>query len=52
MNPYQPQFELPQETPAYWHNKSSDLVISAHTLWVAIQHEKSLEVNAGQLTKC
>jgi hypothetical protein len=45
MDAYQKQFELRQETPAYWHNKSLDLFISAHTLWVAMQDNKSLEVN-------
>jgi hypothetical protein len=45
MDAYQKQFELRQETPAYWHNKSHDLFISARTLWVAMQDNKSLEVN-------
>ena len=45
MDAYQKQFELRQETPGYWHNKSHDLFVSAHTLWVAMQDNKSLEVN-------
>lgn len=45
MDTYQKKFELRQETPAYWHNKSNDLFVSAHTLWVSMQNNKSLEVN-------
>lgn len=45
MDVYQKQFELRQETPAYWYNKSSDLLISAHVLWEAMQQNKELEVN-------
>ncbi len=45
MNTYQKQFELRQETPVYWHNKSNDLLLSARTLWVAMEQNVSLEVN-------
>ncbi|WP_075172570.1 hypothetical protein [Neptunomonas phycophila] len=45
MDPYQAQFDTRQETPAYWHNKSHDLLISARILWKAMQENKSLEVN-------
>lgn len=45
MDLYNKQFELRQETPGYWHNKSHDLLISARTLWKAMQSEKELEIN-------
>lgn len=43
MDAYQEQFKLRQKTPAYWHNKSQDLCVSARTLWVAMQDNESLE---------
>ena len=45
MDPYQAHFDTRQETPAYWHNKSHDLLISARILWKAMQENKNLEVN-------
>jgi len=45
MNLYQKQFNIRQGTPAYWHNKSHDLFISARMLWTAMQNNKNLEVN-------
>jgi len=39
------------ETPAYWHNKSLDLFVSARTLWVAMQYNKTLEVNCWSTYK-
>lgn len=45
MDLYNKQFELRQETPGYWHNKSHDLLVSARTLWKAMQSEKELEIN-------
>lgn len=51
MDSYQKQFELRQETPAYWHNKSHDLLVSARTLWTAMHDNKSLEVNCWSTYK-
>ena len=34
-----------QETPAYWHNKSHDLLVSARTIWNAMRENKGLEIN-------
>lgn len=51
MDTYQKQFELRQETPAYWHNKSHDLFVSARTLWMAMQNDKNLEVNCWSTYK-
>lgn len=51
MDPYQAQFNIRQETPAYWHSKSHDLFVSARTLWVAIQNNKNLEVNCWSTYK-
>lgn len=45
MDLYNKQFELRQDTPGYWHNKSHDLLVSARTLWKAMQREKELEIN-------
>ncbi|WP_257294223.1 hypothetical protein [Endozoicomonas sp. YOMI1] len=45
MDLYNKQFELRQETSGYWHNKSHDLLVSARTLWKAMQSEKDLEIN-------
>lgn len=45
MDVYEKQFELRQETPAYWHNKSHDLLVSARTLWKAMQADKQLQIN-------
>lgn len=45
MNFYNKQFNLRQETPAYWHNKSHELLVSARTLWKAMQKERELEIN-------
>jgi hypothetical protein len=45
MDTYARQFELRQGTSAYWHNKSHDLLVSAQTLWVAMQENRNLEVN-------
>jgi hypothetical protein len=45
MDIYNKQFEQRQETPGYWHNKSHDLLVSARTLWKAMQSEKELEIN-------
>lgn len=39
------QYNARQNTPAYWHNKSHDLLVSARTLWVAMQNNSNLEVN-------
>lgn len=39
MEQYQTQLNIRQETPAYWHNKSHDLFVSARTLWKAIKVE-------------
>jgi hypothetical protein len=51
MDIHQKQFELRQETPAYWHNKSHDLLVSARTLWTAMQDNKALEVNCWSTYK-
>ena len=45
MDIYNKHFELRQETPGYWHNKSLDLLVSARTLWRAMQSEKELKIN-------
>ncbi len=45
MDTYQKQFELRQENPAYWHSKSHDLLVSARTLWEAMQENRDLEIN-------
>lgn len=45
MNTYQKQFDIRKETSAYWHNKSVDLLVSARTLWKAIDENKNLEIN-------
>lgn len=45
MDLYNKQFEQRQKTPSYWHSKSHDLLVSARTLWNAMQGEKNLEVN-------
>ena len=45
MDAYEKQFELRQGTSAYWHSKSYDLLVSARTLWVAMQENRNLEVN-------
>lgn len=45
MDLYNKQFEQRQETPSYWHSKSHDLLVSALTLWNAMQSDKKLEVN-------
>ena len=51
MDLYNKQFELRQETPAYWHNKSLDLLVSARTLWKAMQKERNLEINCWSTYK-
>ncbi|WP_063704345.1 hypothetical protein [Pseudoalteromonas gelatinilytica] len=51
MNIYNKQFELREETPAYWHNKSNDLLVSARTLWEAMQKEKALVINCWSTYK-
>lgn len=51
MDLYNKQFELRQETPAYWHNKSHDLLVSARTLWKAMQKERDLEINSWSTYK-
>jgi hypothetical protein len=45
MDTYEKQFELRQVTSAYWHSKSHDLLVSARTLWVAMQENRNLEIN-------
>ena len=45
MDIYEKQFQLRQETSAYWHSKSHDLLVSARTLWVAMKGNHNLEVN-------
>ena len=45
MDLYNKQFEQRQETPGYWHSKSHDLLVSARTLWKAMQNESELEIN-------
>ena len=45
MDTYQNQFNLRQGTSSYWHSKSHDLLVSARTLWVAMQENCNLEVN-------
>ncbi|ANG62591.1 hypothetical protein A8C75_08915 [Marinobacterium aestuarii] len=45
MNIYEKQFELQQGTAAYWHSKSHDLLVSARTLWLAMQENRNLEVS-------
>ncbi|MDO6427134.1 HEPN domain-containing protein [Thalassotalea sp. 1_MG-2023] len=45
MDLYNKQFEQRQETSAYWHNKSHDLLVSARTLWNAMESERKLETN-------
>lgn len=42
---YQKQFDERQKTPAYWHNKSNDLLVSARALSRAMEDCKSLEIN-------
>jgi hypothetical protein len=42
---YQRQFDIRKTTSAYWHSKSHDLLVSARTLWKAMQENRSLEVN-------
>jgi hypothetical protein len=44
MDLYQKQYDTRQNTPAYWHNKSHDLFVSASTLWKAMQADNNLEV--------
>lgn len=44
MDIYQKQFELRQENSAHWHSKSHDLLVSARTLWEAMQESKDLEI--------
>ena len=39
------QYNARQNTPAYWRNKSHDLLVSARALWVAMQNNSNLEVN-------
>lgn len=51
MNDYNKQFELRKETSGYWYNKSQDLLISARTVWKAMQSEKTLEINCGETYK-
>lgn len=51
MDAYQKQFELRQETPAYWHSKSHDLFVSARTLLKAMQGDKSLKINCWSTYK-
>lgn len=51
MDLYNKQFELRQEIPAYWHNKSHDLLVSARTLWKAMQKERELEINCWSTYK-
>lgn len=45
MDTYQKQFDMRQETPAYWHSKSHDLFVSARTLWKAMHENKEIEIN-------
>lgn len=45
MDPYQAQFDTRLKTSAYWHNKSHDLLVSARTLWKAVEGNKDLEIN-------
>lgn len=45
MNVYKKQFDMRQETPAYWHNKSHDLLISARIIWKAMRENRGLEIN-------
>lgn len=45
MDAYRKQFELRQDAPAYWHNKSHDLLVSARILWKAMQGNKELQFN-------
>lgn len=45
MDLYNKQFEQRQEIPSYWHSKSHDLLVSARTLWKAMQSKKELEIN-------
>lgn len=45
MDLYNKQFEQRQEIPGYWHSKSHDLLVSARTLWKAMQSKKELEIN-------
>lgn len=51
MDLYKKQFETRKNTPAYWHNKSQDLFVSARTLWKAMEENKSLEVNCWSTYK-
>lgn len=45
MDAYQKQFDVRQRNSAYWHGKSHDLLISALTLWKAMQGNNILEAN-------
>lgn len=45
MDTYNQQFNLKQDTSAYWHNKSKDLFVSARILWFAMQENKNFDVN-------
>jgi hypothetical protein len=45
VNVYQNQFDERQQTSAYWHNRSHDLLVSARTLSKAMEDDKRLEVN-------
>jgi hypothetical protein len=47
MDLYHKQYDTRQNTPAYWHNKSHDLLVTARTLWEAMQGNKVLEVNCS-----
>lgn len=51
MDAYQKQFKLRQETPAYWHCKSHDLLVSARVLWTAMQDNKALDANCWSTYK-
>lgn len=51
MDLYEKQYETRKNTPAYWHNKSTDLFISARTLWKSMESNKNLEVNCWSTYK-
>lgn len=51
MDLYQKQFEERESTSACWHSKSSDLIVSARTLWLGMDKNKRLEASCLSVYK-
>ena len=47
MNSYEKQFNTNEDNSTAWHNKSADLLSSAHVLWEAMQNDNNLSVQCG-----